>query len=244
MAGKAFFIDTSLCIGCRGCQIACKQWNELPGTKTTNWGSFQNPKDLSPWTYKLVRFSEHLGQDNKPVWYFFPEQCRHCLEPPCKEVADSQVKGGIVIDEATGAVIYTEALKKAKAKEIIDACPFNVPRVDEKSGLMTKCTMCIDRVSNGLVPACVKTCITGAMNFGDREKMVELAKKRLQEVKAKYPKAQVTGLDDLRVFYLLLDEPKKYYEYAQAQPTFAGIDRSQALRRMVSELGGLAKALT
>ncbi|MFN3534435.1 MAG: 4Fe-4S dicluster domain-containing protein [Desulfatiglandales bacterium] len=141
-----------------------------------------------------MRFNEELGQDNKPVWYFFPDQCRHCLEPPCKEMADAQIKGGIVIDEATGAVIYTEKLKGAKAKEIMDACPFNIPRVDQKTGLMAKCTMCVDRVKGGMLPACVKSCATGAMNFGDREKMVEMAKKRLEEVKAKYPKAQFTGL--------------------------------------------------
>ena len=70
-SGKAFLIDTTLCTACRGCQIACKQWNQLPATTTSNWGSMQNPKDLSYDTYKLVRFQEHNGPENKPVWYFF-----------------------------------------------------------------------------------------------------------------------------------------------------------------------------
>ncbi|HIC86305.1 MAG TPA: formate dehydrogenase, partial [Desulfobacterales bacterium] len=63
MSGKAFFIDTTLCTACRGCQVACKQWNQLPAEKTQNWGSYQNPKDLSFQTYKLVRFREHMGPD-------------------------------------------------------------------------------------------------------------------------------------------------------------------------------------
>ena len=83
---KAFFIDTTTCTGCRGCQIACKQWKKLPAEKTVNRGSFQNPEDLSFSTYKLVRMSE--AEINKKLqWLFFPDQCRHCTEPPCLEAA-------------------------------------------------------------------------------------------------------------------------------------------------------------
>jgi len=236
MNGKAFFIDTTVCIGCRGCQVACKQWNQLPAEKTYNWGSYQNPKDLSFNTYKVVRFTEELGEDGKPVWFFFPDQCRHCLEPPCKEAAEDMVKDGIIIDKTTGAVLYTDKLKEADAKEIIEACPFNIPRVDEKTGFMAKCTMCVERVHNGLEPACVKTCPTGAMNFGDRDKMVTLAKKRFNEAKAKYPNATLTGLEDLRVFYLLKDKPEKYYKFANLRPSPHLMDRKLALKRIGREL--------
>ncbi|MBW1798452.1 MAG: formate dehydrogenase, partial [Deltaproteobacteria bacterium] len=174
MSGKAFFIDTTL-----------------------NWGSYQNPKDLCFFTYKVVRFQEHMGPDNKPVWYFFPDQCRHCVEPPCLEAAEDDTPGGIIIDSQTGAVLYTDKLKKAKAADITESCPFNIPRAQKGAGYMSKCTMCVDRVNNGLLPACVKTCPTGAMSFGDRDKMVAMAKKRLGEAKSKYPNAEVTGLDDL-----------------------------------------------
>jgi len=133
MNGKAFFIDTTLCTGCRGCQIACKQWNQLPATKTENWGSYQNPKDLSFDTYKLIRFQEYMGPDNKPVWYFFQDSCRHCVEPPCKETADDDVPGGIIIDSHSGAVLYTDKLKKAKHQDIIDACPFNKRLAEAKA---------------------------------------------------------------------------------------------------------------
>ena len=241
MSGKAFLIDTTLCTACRGCQIACKQWNQLPATKTVNWGSYQNPKDLSFYTYKLVRFQEHLGPDNKPVWYFFPDQCRHCVEPPCQEAAEGDAPGGIITDGQCGAVLYTDKLKKAKAKDIIEACPFNIPRAQKETGYMSKCTMCVDRVHSGLEPACVKTCPTGAMNFGDRDKIVSLAKQRLGEVKSKYPKAAVTGLNDLRVFYILADEPGKYHQYAGVDRLPGMMDRKMALRKMGRSLKDLSR---
>ena len=241
MNGKAFFIDTTLCTGCRGCQIACKQWNQLPATKTENWGSYQNPKDLSFETYKLIRFQEHMGPDNKPVWYFFQDSCRHCVEPPCKETADDDVPGGIIIDSHSGAVLYTDKLKKANHQDIIDACPFNIPRVQKGTGYMAKCTMCVDRVNSGMLPACVKTCPTGAMSFGDRDKMVTMANKRLGEVKAKFPKAVVTGLDDLRVFHLLADAPEKYYQYASVERVPSLMDRQMALKKIGRSLRELSK---
>lgn len=244
MSGKAFFIDTTVCTACRGCQIACKQWNQLPATKTKNWGSMQNPKDLSFETYKVVRFQEHMGADGKPVWYFFPDQCRHCLEPPCKEAAEDAAPGGILIDPSTGAVLYTDKLRKANANEVREACPFNIPRAEEKTGFMAKCTMCVDRVHNGLLPACVKTCPTGAMNFGERDEMVALAKARLEKVKAKHPKATLTGLEDVRVFYLLADEPKRYYMYASVGPSREGIDRKMALKKIQRSLRELAEEWT
>lgn len=239
MEGKAFFIDTTLCTGCRGCQIACKQWNQLPATKTKNRGGYQNPEDLSFYTYKLVRFSEHRGNEEKPVWYFFPDQCRHCLEPPCKMIVEDQQ--AIIIDQLTGAVLYTDKLKKENSQDVREACPYDIPRAEEGTGYIAKCTMCVDRVRNGLLPACVKTCPSGAMNFGDRAEMVALAKKRLTEVKSKFPNAAVTGLEEVRVFYLLADEPSKYHEYAHATITPMGIDRKTALKRIARPLSELSK---
>ncbi len=241
MSGKAFFIDTTVCTACRGCQIACKQWNQLPATKTYNWGSMQNPKDLSFYTYKLVRFQEHMGPDNKPVWYFFPDQCRHCVEPPCKEASEDTAPGGVIIDSQTGAVLYTDKLKKMKAANVIESCPFNVPRAQKGTGYLSKCTMCVDRAHNGLLPACVKTCPTGAMNFGDRDKMAAAAKDRLSVVKSRFPKATLTGLDDLRVFYLLAAEPKAYYTYAKVETLPGGMDRKMALKMIGRSLKDLSR---
>jgi formate dehydrogenase iron-sulfur subunit len=77
---KAFFIDTSRCTACRGCQIACKEWNELPPTRPSSAATHQNPPDLNVNNYKLVRFSEHMPGWRAVRWYFFPDQCRHCID--------------------------------------------------------------------------------------------------------------------------------------------------------------------
>lgn len=215
MTLKTFFIDTSKCTACRGCQIACKQWNMNPATKTVQRGSHQNPEDLSFVTFKLVRFSEH-EVDGKPKWYFFPDQCRHCLTPPCMITAESLKYKLIVKDEKTGAVLYNPKVKvkPADAKAIRESCPWDIPRWDEKTQCMAKCTMCIDRVREGMLPACVKTCPTGAMNFGDRDVMLEMAKKRLEQVKKLYPKAQLLNADFHQTVYLVIDEPQKYHKHA------------------------------
>ena len=244
MSGKAFFIDTTLCTGCRGCQIACKQWNQLPATKTYNYGSYQNPEDLSFDTFKLVRFHEELGADNKPRWYFFPDQCRHCLEPGCKDAADFHQEGAIVGETHTGAVLFTDRLKDVRFSDVLAGCPYNIPREQEGTGYAAKCTMCVDRVLNGMLPACVKTCPTGAMNFGDRDKMVEKAKKRLAEVKSHHPKATVSGLNAVRVFYLMVDDPTKYYEFADAEPPLRPMNRQLALKKIGRSLKELAREWT
>ncbi len=213
---KSFFIDLSRCIGCRGCQIACKQWHKLPAEETHNWGSYQNPPDLTFSTYKLVRFEEHVVED-KLQWLFFPEQCRHCIDPPCKMVADMYDSKAIQRDSATGAVIYTDRTKKLPFEEIKSACPYNIPRQDPKTKVISKCDMCLDRVKNGMLPACVKTCPTGAMNFGERKDMVDLAKERLRQVQGDYPKAELVDMQSVNVIYLSRFEPKKYYEFMYAK---------------------------
>lgn len=211
---KAFFIDTTRCTACRGCQIACKEWKGLPAEKTFQRGTHQNPPDLSGSTVKLVRFSEHLV-NNKVEWYFFPDQCRHCVEAPCKYTAENAgVEGAIIKDEATGAIIYTELTKKfskEQFEEIRESCPYDIPRRNEQTGMIVKCDMCIDRVQNNLLPMCVKTCPTGAMNFGAEQDMRKLAAERLNLIKQKYPKAKLIDPDEVNVIYLIVDDDAKYF---------------------------------
>lgn len=229
---KAFFIDTTTCTGCRGCQIACKQWKKLPAEKTVNRGSFQNPEDLSFSTYKLVRMSE--AEINKKLqWLFFPDQCRHCTEPPCLEAAGEPT--AIYKDKATGAVIYTKVTKDLDADSIIQSCPYNIPRKGP-DGSLAKCDMCIDRVSNGLLPACVKTCPTGAMNFGEYKDIRVWAQARLAEVRHRFPKATLLNPDKTRVIYLVAFDPNLYWEYAVASEREIDITRAVAMQRMLSPL--------
>ena len=229
MSGKAFFIDSTRCTACRGCQVACKEWNGLPAEKTRNRGGHQNPADLSYVTWKLIRFTEIEGPDGKPVWLFFADQCRHCLDSPCQSAAYG-IPGAITVDKATGAVIHHKVLRTSRPGGVQDECPYNIPRADPITNIYGKCTMCLDRVQNGLLPACVKACPTGAMNFGDRDKMVALAHERLEARQKTNPNAVLTGIEDLRVFHLLDYPPEKYYEYACNEP---GLTRMQAMKKMI-----------
>ncbi len=210
--GKSILVDTSRCTACRGCQVACKQWNQLAAVKTEQRGTYQNPPDFTPETYKVVRFSE--GEANgKPYWYFFTDMCRHCVTPPCQAAAAGDE---IVVDGATGAVIYTKDSEKMDFETAVSVCPYNVPRQDPTSKKVTKCTMCLDRITGGRKPACVLSCPTEAMVFGERDEILAMAEKRVAELKTKYPKAKALDADSVRVIYIVTDDPKLYCETAEA----------------------------
>ncbi len=212
--GKSILVDTSRCTACRGCQVACKQWKGLPGTQTKQTGTYQNPPDLSAQTLKLVRFSEGIKDNGKPYWYFFSEQCRHCLEPPCMDAIAGYADGGASKDEATGAVLFAEKSKEAPFEEVRTACPYNIPRQDEKTKVLVKCNLCIDRITNNRAPSCVLSCPTGAMTFGERDAILDQANKRVEVLKKTYPKAMALNPDEVRVIYIVTDNPTKYYEFA------------------------------
>jgi formate dehydrogenase iron-sulfur subunit len=229
---KAFFIDTTVCTACRGCQVACKQWKGLPAEKTVNRGSFQNPEDLSFTTYKLVRMNE-AEIDGKLRWLFFPDQCRHCIEPPCLEAAGEP--SAVFRHRATGAVIFTKVTKELDTDSIIDSCPYNIPRKGP-DGSLAKCDMCLDRVSHGLLPACVKACPTGTMNFGDYKDMRMYAQARLTEVRHKFPEATLINADSLRVLYLTAFKPHVYWDYAMAEHRAPGVTRAVAMQQLFRPL--------
>ncbi len=235
---KAFLIDTTKCTACRGCQVACKEWKEFPGVPTKQTGTHQNPPDLNPYNYKLVRFSEHMDKSGKVSWYFFPDQCRHCLEAPCKQA--SSVEGSILHDEATGAVIYTEKTTQEDFEVIHGACPYDIPRLDPVTKRISKCDMCIDRVRANLLPMCVKTCAMGAMSFGDRDEILKKAEARLAVVKKTWPKAQLCNPEDVSVIFLVADDPKMYHAFAVAEGP-QPMTRQQMLAGLAAPLRRLAQ---
>jgi formate dehydrogenase iron-sulfur subunit len=241
MAGYSFFIDTSKCTGCRACQAACKQWNQNPATQTTQQGTYQNPPDLNAGTFKLVRFNEEKLPGQDPSWFFFPDQCRHCVYPLCKIAADKKAPGSIVIDPKTRAVIFNPGVKMSPEafKEIRESCPFDIPRYDENTGGMNKCTMCNDRVHAGMKPACVQACPTGTMSFGDRKEILKQARARLTELRRTDRKAALIDPEAIRVVFLVQDHPEKYHEYALAKPP-TGMTRMTAIKGLV---GGLVAYL-
>ena len=211
--GMAFFIDLTLCTACRGCQVACKQWKKLPGGKTRNTGSRTNPPDLNYTTYKTVHFVEK-GAKEDLRWLFFPEQCRHCFTPSCKAAADGDKEGAILQDPKTGAVTYTELTRQVDGAAARASCPYDIPRMDPATKQLAKCDMCPDRIAEGLLPACVLTCNTGCMSFGDENEMREKAQKRLVEAKKRWPNAVLGDIDYVRTIYLYQEDPLVYHKKA------------------------------
>jgi formate dehydrogenase iron-sulfur subunit len=162
------------------------------------------------------------------------------MEPPCLSTAESSGSKAIAKDKETGAVVFNPKIKVRPAdfKSIRESCPYDIPRWDQRMGVMAKCTMCFDRIKEGMLPACVKACPTGAMSFGDRKDILERANKRLAEVKGTYKDAMLANSEDVRTIYLLVDDPKKYHKFAVAENTI-GMTRKMALKRLFQPLSHL-----
>lgn len=211
MKGTDFvkLIDTTRCTACRGCQVACKQWNEMPGLRTRNRGSYQNPPDLEWNTWTLIRFQEHEDGDGVLKWLFRKDGCMHCTDAACVKVCPS------------GALFFTEfgtvGIDRAKCigcKECLFACPFEVPKYNRATDKVFKCDLCYDRLREGLLPACVKSCPTGALTFGAADTMLKKAYARVEDLKKDgYPDANVYGdkfVGGTHVLYVLGEKPEVY----------------------------------
>lgn len=193
MTRKGFLIDTSLCTGCRGCQVACKQWNKLPAGASVNRGSYENPPQLTPQLFNQIHFVES-EKDGAMQWLFLNRRCMHCAEAGCIKVCPS---AGALYHTPEGMVAYNRD-KCTECHYCVNACPFDVPRYDAENRV-TKCHACSDRIASGLLPACAKGCPTGALQFGDRAQLLS---------KAKSSGKPVYGENDLGgtgVLYLLSD---------------------------------------
>lgn len=219
MADKAILYDATLCTACRGCQAACKQWNENDegeGEQTVNRGSYENPPDLSPKTWLKMEFRE-VERGGKVDWLFTRRSCMHCTEAACVKVCPT----GALYHNELGFVSYDKDLCSG-CGYCVDFCPFHVPRSDRNliTGVakMDKCTLCttpgLDRIHEGWEPACVKTCPTKALKFGDRDTLLAEGKKRVQKLKSEgWSNAGLYGekeLGGLHVMYVIKDSPEKY----------------------------------
>lgn len=166
-------IDLSRCTACRGCQVACKQWNELPASKTQNWGSYQNPRDLEWNTWTLIRFQEYVDSKGKFKWLFRKDGCMHCTDAACVKVCPTQA----LYHTEFGTVAF-EPDRCIGCKDCIPACPFNIPRFNEATKKIAKCDLCLSRLRANKPPACVLSCPTGALTIGPKKEMIEKAYKR------------------------------------------------------------------
>ncbi|MDO8568146.1 MAG: 4Fe-4S dicluster domain-containing protein [Dehalococcoidales bacterium] len=216
MAEKSILFDTTKCMACRGCQVACKQWNELPGETTTNRGSYENPADLSPQTWLKINFIEveRQGQVN---WLFKRQACMHCTDAACVRVCPTKA----LYHHDSGMVSYDKELCSG-CGYCLDFCPFHTPRLQQNllTGVakMDKCVMCtnpgLDRIGAGYQPACVKTCPPGALTYGDRDARLAEGRKSVAALQANgYKNAYLYGekeLGGLHVMYVLDDSPGVY----------------------------------
>jgi len=172
-------IDTSTCIGCKACEVACQEWNDLGIVKTQFDGSYQTLPTLDAAFWNLIRFDE-MEVDGGIKWLMRKDQCMHCADPGCLEACPAP---GAIVQYANGIVDVNPA-QCIGCGYCETGCPFDVPRFSAKTGKMAKCTLCVDRVSVGLEPACIKACPTGCLHFGTKDDMVALGKQRVEQLKA------------------------------------------------------------
>jgi formate dehydrogenase iron-sulfur subunit len=235
-AAMGFFTDTSLCIGCKACEIACKQWNQLPASDPVWTGSsYDNTGQLSATTWRHVQFIEQIGPNipliqtgnispsisqstalpffNSDRWLMHSDVCKHCANAPCQEACP------------TGSIIRTEFDTVYVQQDICNgcgycviACPFGVIARDQYGDRTAhKCTLCYDRLKDGFEPACAKACPTDSIQFGEVEQLKAHARQRLGLLRERgVNEAQLYGVDDdildrgLNSFFLLLDKPEIY----------------------------------
>ena len=174
----AKYIDTTTCIGCKACEVACQEWNDLGTVSTQQVGTYQTMPTLDADFWNLIRFNEQEF-DGGVVWLMRKDQCMHCED------------GCLAACPAPGAIVqYENGIVDVNPEQCIGCgycetgCPFDVPRFHAKTGKMAKCTLCVDRVSVGLEPACIKACPTGCLHFGTKEDMVALGNSRVEQLQA------------------------------------------------------------
>jgi len=212
----AKLIDTTKCIGCKACQVACMEWNDLREDVGTNIGAYQNPHDLTDQSWTLMRFAEHENPDNGGdlEWLIRKDGCMHCADPGCLKACPAP---GAIVQYANGIVdFHQEAC--IGCGYCIAGCPFNIPRISKRDHKAYKCTLCSDRVTVGLEPACIKSCPTGALVWGTKEDMQEHAAERVEDLKSRgFQNAGLydpPGVGGTHVMYVLhhADKPQLYNE--------------------------------
>ncbi len=221
---KGMFVDTSLCIGCKACQVACKEWNGLSGTPqdfkkvdgqltAVNFtgNSLDNTSHLTAYDGRHVRFIENFSADRSTAaWYMMSDSCKHCVHAGCLDVCPTHA----IIRTDLGNVVVQQDVCNG-CRDCVAACPFGVISFNKETGVTAKCTLCNDRIHQGLETACAKVCPTGSITFGNVDELRVLANQRINTLHtAGINKAQIYGGEDtlggLNVFYLLLDDPNVY----------------------------------
>ncbi len=216
-----FFTDATICIGCKACEVACKEWNQLPAelgrdgqALPMTGNSYDNTVRLSGTTFRHVAFLENfdLGNPNRVggQWTMLSDVCKHCVQAGCIEVCPT---GAIIRTEFDTVYIQQDVCNGCRY--CVTGCPFGVIEMNDQ-GVAGKCTFCYDRLQAGLTPACAQACPTGSIAFGPIEQLHQTADARLATLqqqgrtKAQLYGREATMLGGLNAFFLLEDGPEQY----------------------------------
>jgi formate dehydrogenase iron-sulfur subunit len=211
-----FFTDTTVCIGCKACEVACKEWNGLAGDKPEFRDSFDNTGQMDAENWRHVKFIDLVPEaaaveGNGTAWLLMSDVCKHCTHASCLEVCPTDA---IVRTEFDTVYIQPEVCNGCR--DCISACPYSAIGFSKDTGVVHKCTFCYDRLQNNLTPACAKACPTASIQFGNLNDLHAKADARLAALHEQgVDKAQLYGRDDsvyggLKAFYLLADKPEVY----------------------------------
>ena len=206
-------VDTTTCIGCKACEVACLEWNGYDFRETTFDNTYQTMPDTAWNFWNLIRFNEDTDADGNLQWLMRKDQCMHCADPGCLEACPAD---GAIVQYQNGIVDFNQE-HCIGCQYCVTGCPFNIPKFNAQTKKVYKCTLCSDRVGAGLEPACIKACPTGCLHFGSKDDMLFEANKRVAQIKANtsYKDAGVydpAGVGGTHVIYVLHDanNPEKY----------------------------------
>jgi formate dehydrogenase iron-sulfur subunit len=219
-----FFTDTTVCIGCKACEVACHQWNALPardgGVVPLTGLSYDNTGALSDVDWRHVKFIEQFSPDRSQArWLMMSDVCKHCVDAPCLEVCPT---GSIIRTEFD--TVYIQEPVCNGCRDCIAACPFGVIHVSAEKHIAQKCTFCYDRLKSGMAPAWGPVCPPSSIQFGPIDELRERAARRVEQLHATgATRAHLYGADDkvlggLNAFYLLMDTPETYGLPAEVVP--------------------------
>ncbi|HEX5159445.1 MAG TPA: 4Fe-4S dicluster domain-containing protein [Ktedonobacterales bacterium] len=271
---KGFFTDTTLCIGCKACEVACKQWNQLPGDNYEFTGmSYDNTAALGATTWRHVAFVEQMGRQPNGAadgaalgataiaervssstvgflgenrWLMMSDVCKHCTNAGCLDACPT---GAIIRNEFGDVYVQPDICNGCGYCQ--PACPFGVIEVNHDDGRAWKCTLCYDRQKDGLEPACAKACPTQSIQFGEVEELQTRARERVGMLHARgvtdaylYGVDERTSVGPLNAFFLLVDRPEVYNLPERPKLPQARVGRHYLVTGLTALAFGAAAALT
>ncbi|MFS8037482.1 formate dehydrogenase subunit beta [Xanthobacter sp. AM11] len=230
----AKLIDVSKCIGCKACQAACLEWNELHEEIGTFNGTYTNPPDLTPASLTLMRFTEWVNPETDNLeWLIRKDGCMHCADPGCLKACPAP---GAIVQYSNGIVDFDHA-RCIGCGYCVKGCPFNIPRISQTDHKAYKCTLCSDRVAVGQGPACQKACPTQAIVFGTKTQMKDWAEGRIKDLKSRgYKNAGLydpPGVGGTHVMYVL--------QHADKPSIYAGLPDNPRISPIVEAWKGVTK---